>query len=128
MELHLSPPAVAVLESRKGNGSDFVFPGPGKSGHIADPKSGWKRILTAAEIKDFRLHDLRRTLGSWQAATGASLPVIGKSLGHHDVATTAIYARLDLDPVRLSVDTAAAAIIAAMTPKKSKNAKAVKNR
>ena len=30
MKLHLSPPAVAVLESRKGNGSDFVFPGPGE--------------------------------------------------------------------------------------------------
>jgi len=28
----------------------------------------------AARIVDLRIHDLRRTLGSWQAATGASLP------------------------------------------------------
>ena len=55
------------------------------------------------------LHDLRRTLGSWQAKTGASLSIIGKSLNHKNVATTAIYARLDLDPVRESVNTAEAA-------------------
>ena len=61
-----------------------------------------------------RIHDLRRTLGSWQAATGASLQVIGKSLGHRDVATTAIYARLDLDPVRNSLNVATAAMLEAI--------------
>jgi integrase len=116
MKLHLSPPAMAVLESRKRNGSDYVLPGGGKSGHLVEPKATWKRILTAAKISDLRLHDLRRTLGSWQAATGASLPVIGKSLGHHDVATTAIYARLNLDPVRASVNAAATAIMAVVNP------------
>jgi len=64
-------------------------------------------------VPHIRMHDLRRTLGSWQAATGASLPIIGKALGHRDQATTAIYARLDIDPVRKSVDTAVAAIRAA---------------
>jgi integrase len=116
MKLHLSPPALAVLESRKGNGSDYVLPGDGKSGHLVEPKAAWKRILETAQISDLRLHDLRRTLGSWQAATGASLPVIGKSLGHHDAATTQIYARLNLDPVRASVNTAAAAILAVVNP------------
>ena len=51
------------------------------------------------------------------AATGASLPVIGKTLGHHDVQTTAIYARLNLDPVRIGVDAAAVAIQAAAMAK-----------
>lgn len=66
-----------------------------------------------AALKDFRIHDLRRTLGSWQAATGASLTVIGKSLGHKDIATTMIYARLDLDPVRQSMEKATRAILGA---------------
>ena len=44
--------------------------------------------------------------------TGASLPVIGKSLNHKNQSTTAIYARLDLDPVRSAMEKAAAAMLA----------------
>lgn len=64
-------------------------------------------------IPDLRIHDLRRTLGSWQAITGASLPVIGKSLNHKSHQATLIYARLDLDPVRLSVERATGAMLQA---------------
>ena len=66
-----------------------------------------------ARIRDLRIHDLRRTLGSWQAATGASLPMIGRTLAHKNVSTTAIYARLNLDPVRESMQKAASAMFAA---------------
>ncbi len=66
-----------------------------------------------ARIRDLHIHDLRRTLGSWQAATGASLPIIGRTLAHRNVSTTAIYARLNLDPVRKSMEKAAAAMLAA---------------
>ena len=66
-----------------------------------------------ARIRDIRIHDLRRTLGSWQAATGASLPMIGRTLQHKNVSTTAIYARLNLDPVRASMEKAATAMFAA---------------
>ena len=38
--------------------------------------------------------------------------MIGKSLGHKNVTTTAVYAR-DMDPVRLNVNTAANAILTA---------------
>ena len=69
--------------------------------------------LTNAALKDLRIHDLRRTFGSWQAATGASLVVIGASLGHKDVSTTAIYARLSVDPVRDAVEKATGAMLSA---------------
>lgn len=59
---------------------------------------------------DIHLHDLRRTLGSFQAITGASLQVIGKSLGHKSQAATQIYARLHHDPVRQSVERATEAM------------------
>ncbi|MDK9705032.1 MAG: site-specific integrase [Sulfuritalea sp.] len=68
---------------------------------------------TGARIVDLRIHDMRRTLGSYQAASGASLVIIGKSLGQKSVAATQIYSRLNLDPVRDSVQTAARAIFAA---------------
>jgi integrase len=155
----LTPEAMAILNSRMGDDKDvYVFPGPGKSGHLIEPKSGWRRIMDrdelaqlrnrleaggkpladrpnegltesldrarkeASKIKvdpstirmpDLRIHDLRRTLGSWQARTGASLSIIGKSLNHKSVQTTAIYSRLDTDPVRESIQRATSAMLTA---------------
>lgn len=115
----LSPEALAVLQARKPvEPGRFVLPGHGKSGHLAEPKKGWDRILERAGIEDLRIHDLRRTLGSWQAKTGASMAIIGKSLNHKNQNTTAIYARLDLDPVRESVNTATSAMMIAAGVKK----------
>lgn len=106
--------AIDLLNNRKVDStSDWVFPSNGSLGHLVEPRKAWLRILKRANIKDLRLHDLRRSLGSWQAATGASLSVIGKSLAHKNVSTTAIYARLNLDPVRDSMNKATAAIIKA---------------
>ena len=110
----LSPEGIEVLRNRRpSDEAEYVFSGSGKSGHLEEPKKGWKRILERAGIEDLRIHDLRRTLGSWQAKTGASLAIIGKSLNHKNQNTTAIYARLDLDPVRDSVNTATNAMMVA---------------
>jgi len=108
--------AISILKQRKSASkqSPWVLSSKrSKSGHIVEPKSAWARLLERAELKDLRLHDLRRSLGSWQAATGANLSVIGKSLGHKNVSTTAIYARLNLDPVREAMETATSAMLAA---------------
>jgi integrase len=72
-------------------------------------------------IQNLRIHDLRRTLGSWQAKTGASMAIIGKSLNHKSQQTTAIYARLDLDPVRQSVNTATAAMLMRLASRCARN-------
>ena len=125
----LSPEAIAILETRKEAAADdavFVFPGPGKSGHLVEPKKGWERVLERAGLSDLRIHDLRRTLGSWQAKTGASLTIIGKSLNHKSHQSTAIYARLDLDPVRQSVNVATAAMLEAAGVKKPANVVKIK--
>lgn len=105
--------AIEILNNRKGNGSPYVLPGTSECGHLIDPKKGWKRILEKAGIENLRLHDLRRTLGSWQAIMGSSTLVIGKSLGHKSQKATEVYARLNLDPVRKSIETAAAAMLKA---------------
>jgi hypothetical protein len=59
------------------------------------------------------MHDLRRTQGSWQAAMGISLAIIGKSLGHADLKSTQVYSRLQLDPVAHAVSRASGAMVAA---------------
>lgn len=86
------------------------FPGTSKSGHIEEPKKAWASLLKHAEIENLRMHDLRRTFGSFMAAQGASLQMIGKALGHKSQEATLIYARLNLDPVRQAVNAAAAAM------------------
>jgi integrase len=109
--VHLAPPVVDILKGRKGNNHEWVFPSP-ESGHLRKPYRPWRNLCRRAELSDLRIHDLRRTLGSWQAADGASLPVIGKSLGHTTAAATAVYARLELAPIRASVNSAVAAMAA----------------
>ena len=57
-------------------------------------------MIDGVSTKNFRIHDLRRTLGSYEAITGTSLHIIGKSLGHKSSQSTEVYARLSLDPIR----------------------------
>ena len=110
-----SPSALDVLRVRREttNDSEWVFPSRSAIGHLQEPKRAWKTILKNADITDLRMHDLRRTLGSWQAMTGSILQTIGKSLGHKNARTTEVYARLSLEQVRESVDKATAAMLEA---------------
>lgn len=113
LRVHLVDSVIELLKKRLetyGNG-EWVFPGTGVTGHLMEPKAGWKRILDRADLKNLRIHDLRRTLGSWQAATGANSFMIGRSLGHKTPQSTAVYARLNLDPVRDSVEKATQAML-----------------
>lgn len=111
----LVPFAIELLSIRHKDNqqSVYVFPARYGAGHRVEVSTAWARIRKAAKLEDVRLHDLRRTLGSWQAAAGVSLPIIGKSLGHRDVSTTQIYARLNLDPVREAVTAATSLMLKA---------------
>ena len=110
----LVAPVVTVLHARQRvNGSPWVFPSHGRTGHITEIKSAWKRIVTAASLADVRPHDLRRSLASYMAIGGTGLPVIGALLGHSQPSSTAIYARLSVDPVRQAAETATAAMLTA---------------
>lgn len=95
-------PAAAEIVARRSKlyGRGPLFPGRGARGHMMDPKRAFHRVLKRAELEDVHIHDLRRTLGSWMAASNTSLHIIGRALGHSSTAATAIYARLDVDPVR----------------------------
>lgn len=100
--------------------SEWVFPGEGKDGHVIEPSKAWQRIRQRAGLDGneeepksaVRVHDLRRTLGSWLAASGYSLPLIGRALNHSNVSTTTIYARLNLDPVREALEQNARLMVA----------------
>jgi integrase len=117
---HLLPlpwAAVEILRQLPSRGtSEWVFPGDGISGHLIEPAKVWQRIRVRAGLRDVRIHDLRRTLGSWLASEGYSLPLIGRTLNHQNAATTQIYARLQLDPVREALERNAALMATVMSP------------
>lgn len=104
--LPLSAPAVFVLERiPKLRKNPFVFCGHRHGRHLVNVSKAWLRIREAAGLSDVRLHDLRRTVGSWVAQSGASLALIGKILNHSNVSTTAIYARFDQELVTATLET-----------------------
>jgi integrase len=112
----LTHPALELLACRRRK-SDWVFPGRAADTHVHDVTRAWGQIKAAAvkecpSLADLRLHDLRRTNGSWQARTGASLVVTSASLAHKSLQTTKrIYAVVDIDPQRVAMDGAVAAMV-----------------
>lgn len=118
LTIPLTSVTIQVLEGRKEAAtiekdgdkemkSVWVFPAPrSASGHMENPKKHWTALLKAAKLENLRLHDLRRSLGSWAAMSGASLTIIGRALGHKSVDATQIYARLQVDPVREAMELA----------------------
>lgn len=106
--LPLVDPAIELLKQRrKESSSVWVFPSKlNDCGHLVEPKVSWDKVRKLTGMADLRMHDLRRSLGSWQARTGASLVVIGKTLNHQSPQSTQVYARLDNDPVRQAMETA----------------------
>lgn len=105
--------AKALEDGKKPISTEWVFPSHGKTGHLTGFKHTWPEFLKRAKMTDFRIHDLRRTLASWQANLGTSLHIIGKGLGHKSPAATTIYARLQVDSVRESMERAAKALLTA---------------
>jgi integrase len=118
--LPLPTPALAILDSLPSRGkSDWIFPSTtAASGHLEEPKKAWQRIRGQADVKDVRVHDLPRTLGSWLAANHYGLPLIGRVLNHSQPSATAVYARLDLEPVRAALEANAQAMLGVVTASK----------
>jgi integrase len=91
----LSTPAVDLLQKMiKIQDNPYIFPGNIKGKHLVNISKPWNRIKKQANLENVRLHDLRRTVGSWLAQAGNSLHLIGQILNHSNQSTTAIYARL----------------------------------
>lgn len=99
--LPLSQPAIEILNNLpRMKGNPYVLPGLKEKSHLVNIDKPWRRIRKAAGVEDVRLHDLRRTVGSWLAQSGNSLHLIGKVLNHSSQSTTAVYARFAQDQVR----------------------------
>jgi integrase len=77
-------------------GTNFVFPGEKtrRTGRAFELALYWKEAVKAAELKDFRFHDLRHSCASYLAMDGASLLDIAEVLGHKTLQMVKRYSHL----------------------------------
>lgn len=109
--VQLSSAATEVLEGISRSESPYVFPSPQDPWKPrSDIRRAWRRIRDRASLQDVRMHDLRRTVGSWLADSGISDLIIGDVLGHRDPAATRIYAKLTDKSARDALEAFAAAV------------------
>jgi integrase len=101
----LVEPALSILTRRQAlhANSPWVFPSSSKSGHLTHAAKAWSAVVKSTGISNLRPHDLRRTVGSWLAASGASSFVIQKALTHKSAASAKAYAHLDVEVVRAAM-------------------------
>lgn len=107
----LGAAALAILEQRRSvtGASPYVFPSlTGADGPANALFKNWQKVREAAGLPGVRVHDLRHTLASFLVARGASLPMIGRVLGHTSAQTTQRYSHLQADPLRALVTEATA--------------------
>ena len=105
LHLPLSSEAITLLEGiPRIENNPYILIGLKEGQHLVNINKPWGRIRARAKVDDVRLHDLRRTVGSWLAQSGNSLHLIGKVLNHSNTATTEVYARFAQDHVREALE------------------------
>jgi integrase len=110
MAVPLTSIAVDVLRRRQKSRSRSPWvwtSAKAKVGHVVNPEKPWRAFLKAAEIAEHAsLHDVRRTLGSNLANSGAATATISKALGHVSPQSARAYVHLDVEPARSAIEKA----------------------
>jgi integrase len=101
----LVPAAVQVfteLHAHRMLGNEHIFPSPSRHGRSLRAIQGpWDRIRRRAGLRTLRIHDLRRTVGTWLIQDGIALELISKMLNHSSVTVTErVYAHLVAENLR----------------------------
>jgi len=121
----LVPRAVEILRRRRAanlTDNPWVFPGRTTTGHAGPFRFQWARFIQKADVPDLRVHDLRRTLGSWMSSTGASTVMTMRALGHKTIDAALVYQRLELAPVRDAMATGISGLLKAGEPEEERAA------
>lgn len=118
--VYLSDAALEVLDKQSilSGKSDFVFPSHKKGKHFVGLPKSWAKVCARAGLEGVRIHDLRHTAASIAVGQGASLPLIGKLLGHTQAQTTLRYAHVDVDPALVTANAIGSAVAKALRGEK----------
>jgi integrase len=85
-------------------GNPFVFASRQHGKPLQEPSKAWQRIRKAAGLTHLRIHDLRRTFGSWLGDAGFTSKQIGTALGHKSDITSRVYMALGDQSKRAAAD------------------------
>lgn len=114
----LSDPARAILEARAPGRGRWVFMSQRVDKPLVGVTRAWMKVRTIIGLHDVRLHDLRHSFATFAVESGASIYVVGKSLGHAKMASTERYAHVGDLPQRSVADLVAARILGPLLDQK----------
>lgn len=117
LKTHLNPLAARILESLPRSADNpWVFPGRFPGQRLARVDKAWYKIRARAGIEHVRIHDLRRTVGSWIVQDTQSIAIVGEVLNQSTPHVTRIYARFADENSRTALDRYSAALEKFMPP------------
>ena len=83
-------------------GGEFVFPGPGVHGHLAEPKKGVAKVVKASKVA-FTCHDLRRTFITIAESLDIGAYSLKRLINHRVTDITGGYIIVDVERLRTPV-------------------------
>ena len=98
---------------------EFVFPGPGKHGYLAEPKKGIYKVIAATGIQ-FTCHDLRRTFLTIAESLDISSYALKRLVNHRMTSVTEGYIIMDVERLRAPAEKIAEFILEKANGKKTK--------
>ena len=86
--------ALEIVRKRSEKAIDgYLFTWRGRV--LSDVRKTFRTACAAVGVEECRIHDLRRTLGSWMLMNGTPIEVVSKTLGHSSIhVTEQVYAHL----------------------------------
>lgn len=78
---------------------EYVFANPATNKPYNDIRKTFQKVLDAADIHNFRIHDLRHNFASMAVNNGCDIYVVQHLLGHASPTTTQRYAHLRQDTI-----------------------------
>jgi site-specific recombinase XerD len=72
----------------------FVFSGSTSTTPLTEARQGMAPVLSQANVRSFRFHDLRHTFASNLVRAGVDLNTVRALLGHHKISMPLRYAHL----------------------------------
>jgi len=104
LTLPISDSLLEMFEARRkryGN-YDFVFPGTGKLGYLAEPKKGVAKVIKISGVS-FTCHDLRRTFITMAEGLEISSYALKRLINHRSTDVTGGYIIVDVERLRAPV-------------------------
>jgi len=78
----LSDQALAIIEPRMEQGTEFLFPSSSKAGHICNTSKSRNRLTATMDIPQWTAHDLRRTARTMLSKIGVKSEIAERILNH----------------------------------------------